>query len=272
MADWKKRFIVAGVLFVITLIIFFVKTTGNKNEAGQISSGKIVTDSEAFSSSLKEDGVIYAKGKIEGKVRNDEITIYNKKISYDPKDMIEGEEPFIKGDLIWVEVSVGEYEYNKRRYEESSVMEHSYSEDDILSIQADKITILGQEIDISQSPNFVDKLYMEKVSVSDGSLIYDNKLKVTVPIKEHRDDLKYYDGYKVRGIYSGLDAILKVEVKDGKIVNEETKAFGEKDFEELEEIAKTGDINYAVEIPAYILVWAFFTGIAWIGMKFILLM
>lgn len=81
MRDWKKRGIVAGVIFIAVLILFVVKMNGHRKEAGNLAGGRVVETREEFLAALEHDGFIYVRGKIEGRVPVEDVMINNKVIS-----------------------------------------------------------------------------------------------------------------------------------------------------------------------------------------------
>ncbi|MDO4792900.1 MAG: hypothetical protein Q3993_01865 [Filifactor alocis] len=267
MRDWKKRGIVAGVLFIAVLILFVVKMNAYRKEAGNLAGGRVVETREELLDALKHNGLIYAKGKIEGRVPVEDVTINNKVLSTEASDRLEGQEPFLEGDFLWLKVSRGEYEYIKDMYEQSKLLRHNYFSKDEVTLQADTLEILGVEVDVRGSENLFHNVAAEKHTVTEGSLQFDPKLKVSVPVRGEHPEQKFYSGFQVKGIYSGLEGILKLEVQDGEVVSENVSILSPSEFETVEDVRATGDVDYSVEIPTYILVWLFLTSIAWIIMR-----
>lgn len=267
MRDWKKRGIVAGVLFIAVLILFVVKMNGYRKEAGNLSGGRVVETREEFLDALEHDGFIYVRGKIEGRVPVEDVTINNKVISTKKSDRLKGQEPFLEGDFLWLQVSRGEYEYIKDMYEESMLLRHNYFSKDEVKLQADTLEILGVEVDVKGSKNLFHNVAMEKHTVMEGSFQFDPKLKVLVPVRGEHPEQKFYSGFQVKGIYSGLEGVLKLEVQDGEVVSEGVSILSPSEFETVEGVYAAGDVDYSIEIPTYLLVWLFLTSIAWIIMR-----
>lgn len=266
MRDWKKRFIVAGILLAISLIILIVRLKFYKEEAASMSAGELVDSRDELLAALEKDGAVFAKGIISASLNPDEISLNDGVLSADPDDLIEGQEHFLSGEYMGIEASVGSYEYNKDRYEENRVMEHHFYSKSKKLIYVDSVSILDVEIEVAGSENLFKKMATLKQRICEGALLYDRSLGISLPSIE-KPDQKFFDGYELYAYPSEVEGALKLLIENGEIVPEETMILPSAELEIIEELSTTGSMDYGLEIGAVLIMWIIFTLIAWAVMR-----
>lgn len=268
MRDWKKRFILAGILFLISMIILVARIISYKEEAGQMSEGIVASDPGELQSAMENDGIVYAKGIISGSLNMDEVSLNDGVLSADPDDMRSGQEPSFSGKYLGLKAKVGKYEYDKSKYESKRILEHHFYAKDEYFIQADTLRILDMEIDIRESKNLFRKMGALLQRVGDGSFRYDPDTKTKLPVFEHPDEY-YYNGFELYAYPSEVEGALKLVIQEGEVVAEETLIIPASELEIIEDLAETGTMDYGTEIGAFIILWIVLTLIGWGIMKFL---
>lgn len=270
MGDWAKRWIVSGIIFVVLLVILIGKAIGDKKEAGDIGEGILISDEKILAEEIKKDGIFYIRGKVKGRAVTDNVTINGRKLSNDPTRKLPGQESLIQMDLLWVEVSRGVMELNKEREKSAGVVEHNYVKKDSLEIFPDEVEVLGMKFDVKGDKGILDRLSELKQDIAGGTFVYDKKHKTKVPKIGFTSGIKHdYDAFKIKGIYSDIDGVLKVVVKEGKPQVGEFLILTEKEFSRLSDILISG-INYGELVGMLIVLWIGLTMLAWLIMKFIM--
>ncbi|MDO4719822.1 MAG: hypothetical protein Q4A78_04095 [Peptostreptococcaceae bacterium] len=266
MRDWKKRLIVAGILFVVCVIILIARILSYKEEAVQMSQGTVVSSEQEMKTALEKDGVIYAKGIISGSLNMDEITLNHEILSADPADILEGQAPFFPGKYMGFGAKVGNYEYIKERYESNRVLEHHFYSKEEFFIHADKVEVFGMDFDVRESKKLFENLGVLKQEVGSGSFTRDPKTGATVPTFEMPEE-KYFRGFELYAYPSEVEGALKCVVENGEILPGETVIFPAAELELIEDLAETGTMDYATEIGAFVIFWIVLTLIAWFVMR-----
>lgn len=266
MRDWKKRFIVAGILLVVSIIILIVRLSFYKKEADNMSLAKITDNRVEFLKALEVDGIVYAKGTIEGSLNLNEVSLNDGLLSKNPDDILDGQKPFLYGKYMGVEASVGKYEYNKEKYEKRHIMEHFFYSESLELVQANFISILDVEIDVGESKNLFKKMSTLKQRIGEGSLLYDHTFDRFVPSSE-MPNKKFFKGFELYGYPSEVEGALKLVIKDGEILQAETLILPTAELEIIEELTSTGTMDYGLEVGAIVIMWIIFTLIAWGGMR-----
>lgn len=270
MGDWAKRWIVSGIIFVVLLVILIGKAIGDKKEASDIGEGILISDEKILAEEIKKDGIFYIRGKVKGRAVTDNVTINGSKLSNDPTRKLPGQESLIQMDLLWVEVSRGVMELNKEREKSAGVVEHNYVKKDSLEIFPDEVEVLGMKFDVKGDKGILDRLSELKRDIAGGTFVYDKKHKTKVPKIGFTSGIKHdYDVFKIKGIYSDIDGVLKVVVKEGKPQVGEFLILTEKEFSRLSDILISG-INYGELVGMLIVLWIGLTMLAWLIMKFIM--
>lgn len=269
MRDWKKRWIVAGILFVVCMIILISRIISYREEGTQMREGVLAKTPEELTEAIQNDGIVYAKGLISGSLNADEITLNDGVLSADPANIVEGQPPFVSGEYMGLEANVGRYEYDKDKYESNRILEHHFYAKKSYFIHTDTISILDMTIDVRNSEHLFDKMGTLKQRVGDGSLQYDKNDKMQLPTSELLSNEKIFDGFELYAYPSEVEGAVKLVIQNGEIQSKETTIFPASELEIIEDIATTGTMDYGTEIGAWIILWIVLTLIAWLIMRFI---
>lgn len=262
MRDWKKRFIAAGILLVISIIILIIRLNFYKEEAASMSDAEVAGSREELLDALEKDGTVYAKGTIDASLDLDEVSLNDGVLSKEPDDLLAGQEPFLYGEYMGIEASVGNYEYDKEKYESNRIMEHHFYAKSRELVYVDSVSVLDVEIAVGESKNLFKKMAVLKQRIGEGSLLYDTDFGTYIPSPEMPDE-KFFRGFEIYGYPSEVEGALKLVIEDGEILPEETMILPAAELEIIEELSATGTMDYGVEIGAIVIMWILFTLITW---------
>lgn len=266
MRDWKKRFIVAGILLFGVICILVYRYTQIVQEAKIMESASVVTTKEGLDKALKREGVIYIKGVIEGGIDMKDVSLVDNVLSKDPADIPKGYERVFFGKYMQLEVKRGRYEYDKDAWEKNRHYEYHFFSRETLTLKADVIHILGYEFDVTRADKLLDRCGALKHNAGEGAMHYvGKKLLPTfdVPYQE-----RYYEGFEAFAYPSDIEGALKIELKNGELLEGEMMILPADELAMVEEMAETGEFDFTTEIGAYLIVWVFLVLLAWLFMKF----
>lgn len=266
MRDWKKRFIVAGVLLFAVICILVYRYTQIESEAKIMEAASVVTTKEGLEKAMKREGVIYIKGRVEGDLDMAHVSLVDMELSKDPAKMPEGYNSVFSGKYMQLEVNRGRYEYIKETWEKYSRLEYNFFGRKTLSLKADAVHILGYEFDTTKAEKLLNRCGVLKQRVGDGAMRYvGQKLLPTLDVPT---DVFYYEGYELYAYPSEIEGALKIELKNGELLEEEMEIIPADELAMVEELAETGEFDFATEIGAYLILWVVLVLIAWFIMKF----
>lgn len=266
MRDWKKRWIVAGVLLFVAFCIFVYRLSVYEDEAALISDARFVETEQQLQEALKHDGYIYAKGKIEGDLDSRLITLIDGELSVDSTTGRQGYKDAFMGQYLTLQVMLGHYEYDKDVYKQSARYVHYFVERERKELVSKAVTVLGMTFPVTKPEKLVERAGVYQNQVGDGAIVKDADGRM-VPSIETPENVPTYEGYKLTAIPSGIDAVLKLQVKNGSAETDSLEIISTSDFEQSKELADTGKFDYATEIMAYMILWILMTLVAWLIMK-----
>lgn len=266
MRDWKKRWIVAGVLLFVAACIFVYRLSVYEDEAAQISDARIVESEQQLEEALKQDGYIYAKGKIDGDLDSKHITLIDGVLSANPRKVPKGYHDVFMGQYLVLHAELGYYEYDKDVYQQSTRYVYYFVEKKRETLASGTVTVLGKTFSVTNPDKLFERVGIHLNQVGDGAFVKDAEGRL-IPSLEKPDQVPSYEGYQLTAISSGIDAVLKLRVQDGKPVDDDMEMIAVADFDQSKELAETGKFDYATEIMAYVILWILMTLVAWLIMR-----
>lgn len=266
MRDWKKRFIVAGILLFGMICILVYRYTQIAQEAEMMETASVVTTKEGLDEALKREGVIYIKGVIEGAIDMKDVSLVDNVLSKDPADIPQGYERIFSGKYMQFEVNRGKYEYDKEAWERNRHYQYHFYGRETLTLRVDSVHILGYEFDVTKAKNLLIRCGALKHRAGDGAMHSVNKK--LLPTFERPYQAYYYEGFEAFAYPSDIEGALKIELKNGELLEEEMQIIPAAELGMIEEMAETGEFDFATEIGAYLIAWVFLVLLAWFIMKF----
>lgn len=266
MRDWKKRWIVAGVLLFVAACIFVYRLSIYEDEAALITDARIVESEQQLQEALKQDGYVYVKGELEGDLDSENITLIDGILSNHPKNTSRGYKDVFLGAYISLDVVLGRYEYNPDTYKQSGRWDYSFVPGETKKLVTKTVTVFGISFPVGDPEKLVERAGVYKNPAGTGSLVKDAEGRMVPSIETPKDTIAY-EGYALHAIPARIDAVLKLHVKDGKPVDEDMEIIATADFDVSKELADTGTFDYGTEIVAYLILWILMTLVAWLIMR-----
>ncbi|MDO4753845.1 MAG: hypothetical protein Q4A41_02455 [Bacillota bacterium] len=268
MRDWKLRWIVAVVLLFLVASLCVYNTTATQDEAAELTKARVVESQDAFREALKTDGLIYAKGTVEGMIDMDDVSLVDGVLSDDPSKMPKDYNRVFFGEYMEIDVQLGQYKYDKEIYEKSSRFEYQFVGEKTLNLRTKTVGMFGVEFNIENAKNPLERCALLKQNVAEGMFVLNGSGQKVPSLSYPKDDGYYISGYQVRGIPTKFKGALKLRVENGTPAVEDIEVLPESDMQMLEEMA-AGNFNYAEHIAAYVALWIVLVLVAWLIMKFL---
>lgn len=266
MRDWKKRLIVAGVLLFGVIGMLVNKIDEYKKEAEFLENVRTVETEQALREALREDGWIYAKGKLSGNLQMKDVSLVNGELYDDVSKIPRGYKPVFFGTVIELEVKIGNYEYDKDAYESNRHIQHRFYAKKTRKLRTKTIGVLGMDFNVEKSENLLQRCDALRQRFGDGIMVKNADGDVVPLISGPEKDF-YYRGYEAHACPSDIEGALKIQVKDGKVAEDAFEIIPAQELEGIEAMA-AGEFDYATEIGAYIILWICLVPFAWLLMRF----
>lgn len=266
MRDWKKRFIVAAILLFGVICILVYRYSQIEQEAKIMGSASVVTTKEGLDEALKREGVIYIKGVIEGGIDMKDVSLVDNVLSKDPADKPKGYEPVFFGKYMQLEVNRGRYEYDKDAWEKNRHYQYHFFGRETLTLKVDAVHILGYEFDVTGAERLLNRCGALKHSAGDGAMHYVGKKLLPTLKKPYQE--RYYEGFEAFAYPSDIEGALKIELKNGELLEEEMEIIPADELSMVEDMMETGEFDFTAEIGAYLILWFALVLVVWFVMRF----
>lgn len=231
-----------------------------------MQKSRIVESENELLKVLKADGVIYAKGTVKGNLRMKNVSLVDGVLTDDISKMPKNYNSVLSGEYIEFEVQLGEYQYDKKQYEEYKRYSYIFDSRESTKLRSKTVQILGMEFNVEKSKKLLDLSLVLRNQIGEDSIIK-NENDQRVPSLEMADKVNYYAGYKLYAIPSEIKGALKLCVENGKLVEEEFENWPQAELKNVENMM-AGTFDYTTEVLSYLVLWAVLVLIAWLIMKF----